>query len=427
MARPSGSTSTPSYCRHKPSNRGYATIDGNVIYFPGNYGTRESRGAFDRLIGEYLANGRRLPNATSADEITIAEIIAAYWKHCEWYYSATEAGVIKSALKPLNRLYGSTRAAAFGPLALKSVQAEMVSIGWCRNVVNAQVKRLKQCFKWAVSNELISAIIYQALITVTGLRRGKTEARETAPVRPVPQAHVEAILSHISPTVADMIRLQLFTGARPGEICIMRGKDIDTAGDVWVYRPEQHKTAHRGFAREVRLGPQAQDVVRKYLKPDLAAFLFSPADAEAQRREDQRSKRKTPVQPSQVLRAERSIRRHGKRMIGDRYDVNAYRRALQRGCDKANPPPSPLDKRDDETGKQWRDRLTPKQRAELKKWEKEHRWHPHQLRHNFATDVRRQHGIEMAKIILGHRSVGVTEIYAEADTAKATEIMGAIG
>ena len=33
----------------------------------------------------------------------------------------------------------------------------------------------------------------------------------------------------------------------------------------------------------------------------------------------------------------------------------------------------------------------------------------------------------MAKIILGHRSVAMTEIYAEADVNRATEIMGAIG
>ncbi len=39
MSRPKGSSATPGYCRHKSSNRGYATIDGSVIYFPGNFGT----------------------------------------------------------------------------------------------------------------------------------------------------------------------------------------------------------------------------------------------------------------------------------------------------------------------------------------------------------------------------------------------------
>jgi integrase len=159
----------------------------------------------------------------------------------------------------------------------------------------------------------------------------------------------------------------------------------------------------------------------------ITAYLFSPDEAEQQRREEQRRKRKTPVQPSQIQRAERSRKRKRKNPIGERYTKDSYCRAIQRGCDKANPPPPPLAKRDGETAEQWKARLTAKQWEELRKWRSDHRWHPHQLRHNFATNVRREHGIEMTKIILGHRSVAMTEIYAEADVKRATEIMGVIG
>lgn len=34
-------------------------------------------------------------------------------------------------------------------------------------------------------------------------------------------------------------------------------------------------------------------------------------------------------------------------------------------------------------------------------------WHPHQLRHNAATALRREHGIEVARVILGHRSPAI--------------------
>ncbi|MGD0464927.1 MAG: site-specific integrase [Tepidisphaeraceae bacterium] len=427
MARPKGSNATPSYCLHKPSNRGYATFDGNVIYFPGDYGTRASRAAYDRTLSEFLVNGRRLPDVTSIDDITISEIIATYWKHVEGYYSEKEAGVIRLALRPLNRLYGSTLAAKFGPLALKAVQAEMVGMDWSRGVVNKQIIRIRQMFRWAVANEMVPAAVYQALATLSGLKRGKTEARETAPIKPVPPAHVDATLNAVSPAIADMIRLQLLTGARPGEICGMTVGSLDTRGDVWVCRPSEHKTAHRGYEREIRLGPQAQEIVKKYLKPDIAAFLFSPDEVERDRRAVQRLERKSPVQPSQVQRAVRSRKRGRKFAFGFRYTVDSYRRAIWRGCDKANPPPPPLAKQDAETLDQWKARLTAKQREELRKWRSDHRWHPHQLRHNFATNVRREHGIEMAKIILGHRSVAMTEIYAEADVKRATEIMGAMG
>ncbi len=33
---------------------------------------------------------------------------------------------------------------------------------------------------------------------------------------------------------------------RPAELCILRPADIDRSGDVWVYRPSDHKTQHHG-------------------------------------------------------------------------------------------------------------------------------------------------------------------------------------
>ena len=54
-------------------------------------------------------------------------------------------------------------------------------------------------------------------------------------------------------------------------------------------------------------------------------------------------------------------------------------------------------------------------------------WHPHRLRHNAATALREQHGIEAARIILGHRSAAVTEIYAEVNRGKAIEVMAKFG
>ena len=54
-------------------------------------------------------------------------------------------------------------------------------------------------------------------------------------------------------------------------------------------------------------------------------------------------------------------------------------------------------------------------------------WHPHQLRHNAATNLRREFGIELARIILGHATAFTTEIYAEADRQQAMEVVAKIG
>jgi integrase len=56
-----------------------------------------------------------------------------------------------------------------------------------------------------------------------------------------------------------------------------------------------------------------------------------------------------------------------------------------------------------------------------------HRWHPHQLRHNAATELRKEFGIETARIILGHHSAAVTGICAEKNEREAIEAIGKVG
>jgi integrase len=116
-------------------------------------------------------------------------------------------------------------------------------------------------------------------------------------------------MAYMPPVVADMVRLQLLTGARPGEVCAMRVRDLDMSRPVWTYKPERHKTAWRGHKRNIAIGPRAQEIVRKYLKAQLEAYLYSPAEADRQRKEEMRKNRKSPVQPSQLNRAKKDARR----------------------------------------------------------------------------------------------------------------------
>jgi hypothetical protein len=49
------------------------------------------------------------------------------------------------------------------------------------------------------------------------------------------------------------------------------------------------------------------------------------------------------------------------------------------------------------------------------------------LRHNAATVLRKEYGIEVAKIILGHATLSATLVYGERDLAKAREVVEKIG
>lgn len=62
--------SLPSYRLHRPSQQGVVTLSGRDFYL-GPYGTASSRAEYDRLIAEWLANGRRLPVIADQHEISV--------------------------------------------------------------------------------------------------------------------------------------------------------------------------------------------------------------------------------------------------------------------------------------------------------------------------------------------------------------------
>ncbi|MGE3819242.1 MAG: recombinase XerD, partial [Isosphaeraceae bacterium] len=267
--------SCPRYARHKPTGQARVQLEGRSYYL-GPYGSPESRAAYDRLVAEWLAGGRRppVPKPAPADDatnsgLTIDEVIVRYVAFIRVYYrkngkETPEVRNVKDSLRALQALYGSLPAAKFGPQALKAVRARMISDGLARNVINQRVGRIVRAFKWAGSEELIPTSVYQALKTVDGLRRGRSEARETEPVKPVPEAFVDAIRPHVSGQVWAMIELQRLSAMRPNEVVAMRSGDLDTSGAVWAYRPASHKMEHKDRDRVIHLGPRAQAVLRPW-------------------------------------------------------------------------------------------------------------------------------------------------------------------
>jgi len=205
-----------------------------------------------------------------------------------------------------------------------------------------------------------------------------------------------------------MIRLQMFTGMRPGEVVALRPCDVDHSGPVWVYEPAAHKTEHHGRRRRIYLGPKAQRVLAPFLE-GRSPFVccFSSAEAEAERRAKVSAQRTTPLSCGNRPGTNRKSR--PRKSPRDHYDVNSYRRAIDYACRKAFPPPNGIDE------------------AALKVWRKAHRFHPHQLRHNAATFLAREYGIEAAQVVLGHATLSVTQVYAERDFAKAAAIMAEVG
>lgn len=409
-------STVPTYQRHSSGRARVRTYDASGkrvdIILPGEFGSEESKAEYARILSQLAGGKGALPASGPVNDFTISELVLEYLKHASTYYvdpitkaPTSEQTALRDAVRPLARLFGPLPVAEFDSVRLEMVQEAMANgstltaeerqargkrpLGMARTTINRHIDRIKRIMRWGCAKKIVPPHNLVNIEAVASLKAGRCTARETEIVKPVDQAIVEATLPFIAPAPADMVRVMLLSGCRVGELCKLRGCELDRSGEQWVYAPARHKTRHRGHVRNIVFGPRAMLILRKYLKADPDAYLFSPAEQAQQIREKKRAARKTPVQPSQVDRSNPNA----KRKPGKHYTQRSVNQAIERGCIKA----------------------------------KVERWHTHQLRHTAALNVLREFGPEAARSTLGHRTLNMTLHYAGVDLEKAAEVARKIG
>jgi integrase len=374
----------------------------------------------------------------SQSNLLVTELLTSFWDHAQTYYRrpdgtpTPEVDCYRQALRPVYEVCGETPVATFGPRCLMLVRDAMIKRGWCRTTTNRQLTRVRSVFRWGVEQELVPAPVYHGLLAVKGLRAGRSEAVEPDAVEPVAMDLVDKTLPHLSPMVQTMVKIQLHTGCRAGELVQMRACDLTRSDPIWVYRPRQHKTQHHGLKRLIYLDKECQDLLAERLRANENACIFSPAVAEQERRAALSAARKTPSNQGNRPGYSAASREgaHPRRAPGDVYTVDTYRRAIARACDAAFPLPKEL-KESHKKLSAWRKAYTVahgeapkfaqtpeelrKAHALIESFRTQHRWHPHQLRHMAATLFRQKYGLEVARVLLGHQDTKMTRHYSRPD------------
>lgn len=404
----------PQYRLHRPSGQAVVTLLGKDHYL-GIFDSVESWQKYHRLLLQHTTQSPKAESPSTGNAgfgsvaLTVNELILQFWHYAKDYFVkngqlTTEMHCLRHALGFLRKSHGPTLAHQFGPKALKAVREAManhpimrkrrdpstgevsrvlVARGLARKVINRHIGRIKRIFGWAVEEEILPVSIFEALRCVRGLRKGRTTAREKQRIKPVPEAHIQAVLPHLPQVVAVMVQIHWLCGCRAQDIVAMRGIDLDRTGEVWEYRPATYKTMHLNddddpdLEHVIYLGRKAQELLKPWLLDEPGAYLFSPARSESLRRAAIRKQRKTPLYPSHLARYER--KKSLQSPLQEKYDVDSHRRAVQRACQKAGVP----------------------------------LWSPKRLRHTRLTEIRRLHGLEASKACAGHREIGVTQHYAE--------------
>lgn len=392
---------------HAASRQYYVFLQGTQYYLGHDRVKAEADGA--RLIAKHLANiaqdvSRPLTKvlASPAAPLLIGELVAKYLvEHVYVYYQpksggkASQAGVIKSAVDRLTEHYARTAVQQFRASDLLQLQQTLVAKKeLSRGTINRYISLIKQMFSWALIRfeaELPDLNIHR-ILAVPGLKKGQTKALDPELVKPVPEMDLKRTIPYLPKTVAQMVRLQALTGMRPMEVYLMRPCDIEMEGSIWRYTPHEHKLEHQEDAyRVIPLGRRAQKILRRFLERSPQEYCFSPREAEEQRLQVRHLKRKTPATSGNRPGTNRKLRRV--KSPGLRYDRHSYRRAIHRACITAG--------------------VTP--------------WSPNQLRHNFATRVRKRYSVLESQVMLGHKNLRTTEIYAKQNWDEACKIAEVYG
>ncbi len=342
--------------------RSYTRID-DRDYPLGPTGSPEAQAEYARLLALHAAGGLARP---ASGKLTILDAVGRWLEYIS-RRRPTENHTMKAVCKILVSLYGSEAVADFGPRKLRTVR-DALAQRHTRDSANRHLTRVRTMFRWLESEELSPRGLYDSLRTVPGLEFG--EAEEAPEVLPVPESDLAATLPCLPAVVRAIVEVQLWTGARPGEVLGLHRIDVLTSGRVelvpgafvdlgavWAAPLRHHKTAHRGKARVLLFGPTAQRALTPYLDRQPGEFLFIA------------------------------------KRTGTRYLNTAYAEAIKRGAVKAGVP----------------------------------HWHPHQLRHLAATRINAEFGPEVARIVLGHSSLATTAIYALPNLQAAMEAMKKAG
>lgn len=410
---------------HGPTKMHYVWVNGGRVYLGRDF--EEAQQKYQYLKNEW--NRQQLsakmtpanPPESLGLGLSVAELLVKYLEaRTAEGADARELGRIKTASRVVRTLFGSIPANEFRVKALKDCRKALIDAppkkrskdnpkvrhitpqgdaqAYSRRYINHLTNTIKSIWQWGVTEELVNAETWYSLRALRSLRVGKG-GRETFDVVPVEPAVVDATLPFTHATIAAMVRFQQLAGMRPGELVMLRRRDVsittservplpntrkqlaafedaDTGTLIWLAIPASHKTFTRGKTRVIVIGPAAQRILGPLLEglgPD--DYIFSPQRALAGR------PRGKP-------------REH--------YSTNSYGRAIGYAIEAAN-----------------------RRRAACNQ-EKLPHWQPNQLRHHVATEVAEEFDDSHASAVLGN-GPSVIGTYVEQSLRKAAKVAAKMG
>lgn len=364
----------PKYRLHKGSGQAVVEIAGKRTYL-GVYESAESKAKYHAIIADYLANGQQnrvadTPNRVEpqSDSITVAQLCDAFDEYALTYYRRAD-GTLTSE-----------------PDNVKQACRELRSIYGASPVDHFTPKDFKRVRDAMVKRKLSRSHINRQCARIKLVFRWG-----------VGEGEVNATTWH---------GLTAVRGLKYGRCEAKESNPVKPANLTDVEAAKRHCSKQVRAMIDIQLltGMRPGEVVAMRacdLNTSGKVWTYTPAQHKTQHHGHNRIVYIGP-------KAQRIIRPYLRRKTdapmftpegnfrhrdGDTYTPSSYRVHVRRACKAAG--------------------------VSI--------WHPHQLRHNAATSLRAEFGIEVAQHVLGHRTLTVTEVYAERDAKVAAQAMAKIG
>lgn len=386
-------------------------------YDLGRWDSPEAEQKHNEYLADWARSGfnpivfREIRGKTShaGTSISLAELCQKFLKHAEFrwgtkhktfagYRQAISEIPMSDLTKPVTD-FNAHRLHAV--LKLMCARTKKNGDYMVRKTINARLSALKAIFDWGLQELLVPTEICTEHCRVKPIKEGDTPARESKEVMDVDMRHVEATLTECSRIIGAIIRLLYHTGARTGEILIMRSSDIDRSGKIWIYRPPYYKTLYvdkkkgKKGRREIYLNAKAQRILQPFLEcKGYSDYLFSPRDAFAEHNAERAANRKTEYKsPSRIKRDEKRAKSPCSH-LREHYTYDSFANAVDRATERYN------------------------KKATANGQETIPLWNLHQIRHARAVFIDTYLDGDAAQIMMGHAKPDMTQNYAKKKTEK---------
>lgn len=206
-----------------------------------------------------------------------------------------------------------------------------------RTGINRAIGYVLGAFKWGYQRGLVPKTTWADLRLVEPMTRAEAGNRRQGYPKRIPTLdEIRAVLPHCSRQVSGMLRVQLATGMRPGEVCSMRFEDVEAVTHnrerFGLYRVRDGKTSHHGREVSYVLSASVLALLDEFRRPG-GGVVFRPCDAMRESSIQRRADRQT-----EITKQTRERDAGPKREFGETYQRSDYHQAIERACKAAGVP-----------------------------------------------------------------------------------------